>query len=164
MHDFFLILASFCIDPRKKNKAKIHLHVYNAPTKKGAANRSVGSHARSRPKACEYKSEPCRFYLNTRTRTSTNPNGTEANAAGRSGNARALHKQSKCEMIQEGEALAKFLGKFAKIEVFVGFAHSAEQQRGRRASRGARDLRNTRSTRKRSKCAFQRARRLLFCP
>ena len=100
----------------------------------------------------------------TRTRTNTNPNGTEANAAGRSGNARALHKQSKCEMIQEGEALAKFLGKFAKIEVFVGFAHSAEQQRGRRASREARDLRNTRSTRKRSKCAFQRARRLLFCP
>ena len=39
----------------------------------------------------------------TRTRTNTNPNGTEANAAGRSGNARALRKQSKCGMIQEGE-------------------------------------------------------------
>jgi len=38
-----------------------------------------------------------------RTRTNTNPNGTEANAAGRSGNARALRKQSKCGMIQEGE-------------------------------------------------------------
>ena len=37
------------------------------------------------------------------TRTNTNPNGTEANAAGRSGNARALRKQSKCGMIQEGE-------------------------------------------------------------
>ena len=36
-----------------------------------------------------------------RTRTNTNPNGTEANAAGRSGNARALRKQSKCGMIQE---------------------------------------------------------------
>ena len=33
----------------------------------------------------------------------TNPNGTEANAPGRSGNARALRKQSKCGMIQEGE-------------------------------------------------------------
>jgi hypothetical protein len=34
----------------------------------------------------------------------TNPNGTEANdAAGRSGNARALRKQGKCGMIQEGE-------------------------------------------------------------
>ena len=38
-----------------------------------------------------------------RTRTNTNPNGTEANAAGRTGNARALRKQSKCGMIQEGE-------------------------------------------------------------
>ena len=35
--------------------------------------------------------------------TNTNPNGTEANASGRSGNARALRKQSKCGMIQEGE-------------------------------------------------------------
>ena len=42
-------------------------------------------------------------YPGTRTRTNTNPNGTEANAAGRSGNARALRKQSKCGMIQEGE-------------------------------------------------------------
>ena len=39
----------------------------------------------------------------TRTRTNTNPNGTEANAAGRSGNACALRKQSKCGMVQEGE-------------------------------------------------------------
>ena len=39
----------------------------------------------------------------SRTRTNTNPNDTEANAAGRSGNARALRKQSKCGMIQEGE-------------------------------------------------------------
>ena len=35
----------------------------------------------------------------SRTRTNTNPDGTEANAAGRSGNARALRKQSKCGMI-----------------------------------------------------------------
>ena len=39
----------------------------------------------------------------TRTRTNTNPNDTEAYAVGRSGNARALRKQSKCGMIQEGE-------------------------------------------------------------
>ena len=39
----------------------------------------------------------------TRTRTNTNPNDTEANAAGRSGNARALRKQSKCGVIHEGE-------------------------------------------------------------
>jgi hypothetical protein len=42
-------------------------------------------------------------FIGTRTRTNTNPNGTEANAAGRSGNVRALRKQSKCGMIQEGE-------------------------------------------------------------
>ena len=35
-------------------------------------------------------------------------------------------------------ALAKFLGKFAKSEVFVGVAHSAEEERGRRASNEAR--------------------------
>ena len=39
----------------------------------------------------------------TRTRTNTNPNDTEANAAGRSGNARALRKQSKRGVIHEGE-------------------------------------------------------------
>ena len=45
-----------------------------------------------------------RTVLILRTRTNTNPNGTEANAAGRSGNARALRKQSKKSgMIQEGE-------------------------------------------------------------
>jgi len=38
-----------------------------------------------------------------RTRTNTNPNGTEANAAGRGGNARALRKQSKCGIIQDGD-------------------------------------------------------------
>ena len=38
-----------------------------------------------------------------RTRTNTNPNDTEANAAGRSGNARALRKQRKCGVIHEGE-------------------------------------------------------------
>ena len=38
----------------------------------------------------------------TRTRTNRNSNGTEANAADRSGNAPALRKQSKCGMIQEG--------------------------------------------------------------
>ena len=45
----------------------------------------------------------CCTALRTRTRTNTNPNGTEASAAGRSGNARAMRKQSKCRMIQEGE-------------------------------------------------------------
>jgi len=37
------------------------------------------------------------------TRTNTNPNGTEADAAGTSGNARVLRKQCKCGMIQEGD-------------------------------------------------------------
>jgi len=68
--------------------------------------------------------------VRTRTRTNTNPNGTEANAASRSGNARALRKQSKCGMIQEGEGhwpnSSKNLQK-AKSEEFVGVAHSAEQ-------------------------------------
>jgi hypothetical protein len=63
----------------------------------------------------------------TRTRTNTNPNGTEASAAGRSGNARALRKQSKCGMIQKGEGHWPNSSKFAKSEVFVGVAHSAEQ-------------------------------------
>ena len=39
----------------------------------------------------------------TRTRTNTNPNDTEANASGRSGNARALRKQSKCGVYHEEE-------------------------------------------------------------
>ena len=43
------------------------------------------------------------FLMCLGTRTNTNPNGTEANAAGRNGNACALRKQSKCGMIQEGE-------------------------------------------------------------
>ena len=42
-------------------------------------------------------------HTRTRTRTNTNPIDTEANAAGRSGNARALRKQSKCGVIHEGE-------------------------------------------------------------
>ena len=71
----------------------------------------------------------------TRTRRNTNPNGTEANAAGRSGNARALRKQSKCGMIQERErGIGQIPRKFAKSEEFAGVAHSAEQLRGRRAS------------------------------
>jgi len=41
--------------------------------------------------------------LRTRTRPNTNPNATEANAAGRSGNARALREQSKFGVIHEGE-------------------------------------------------------------
>ena len=43
------------------------------------------------------------IHRSTRTRTNTNPNDTEANAAGRSGNARALRKQSKCGVVHEGE-------------------------------------------------------------
>jgi hypothetical protein len=69
-------------------------------------------------------------YLLTRTRTNTNPNGAEASAAGRSGNARALRKQSKKQVQNDSGgrgALAKSLGKFAESEVFVGVAHSAEQ-------------------------------------
>jgi hypothetical protein len=64
------------------------------------------------------------------TRTYTNPNGTEANAAGRSGNARALRKQSKFGMIQEGRrerGIGQIPRKFAKSEEFMGVAHSAEQ-------------------------------------
>jgi len=46
----------------------------------------------------------CHLYrTRTRTRTNTNPNDTEANAAGRSGNARALRKQNKCGVNHEGE-------------------------------------------------------------
>jgi hypothetical protein len=65
-----------------------------------------------------------------------------------SGNARALRKQSKKQVRYDSGgrgAWAKFLGKFAKSEVFVGVAHSAEQQRRRRASKGAPDTRDTRS-------------------
>ena len=51
----------------------------------------------------------------TRTRTNTNPNDTEANAAGRSGNARALRKQSKCGVYHEGEGhWPKFSQQFKK--------------------------------------------------
>ena len=60
----------------------------------------------------------------SRTRTNTNPNGTEANAAGRSGIAQT--KQVRNDSGGRG-AVARFLGKFAKSEVFVGVAHSAEQ-------------------------------------
>ena len=47
--------------------------------------------------------------------------------------------------------------------VFVGVAHSNEQLRERRASKEARDMQKIRFHRQRPKCAFQRARRLLFC-
>ena len=43
----------------------------------------------------------------TRTRTNTNPNDTEANAAGRSGNVRALRKQSKCGVILRGRGIGQ---------------------------------------------------------
>ena len=63
----------------------------------------------------------------TRTRTNTNPNDTEANAAGRSGNARALRKQSKCGVIHKGEGhWPNFSQILQKSEAFVGSAHSAE--------------------------------------
>ena len=56
----------------------------------------------------------------TRTRTNTNPNDTEANAAGRSGNARALRKTKQVlNNSRWGGALAKSL---AESEVFVGVA------------------------------------------
>ena len=61
----------------------------------------------------------------TRTRTNTKPNDTEANAAGRSGNARALRKTKQVlNNSRGGGALATSL---AKSEVFVGVALSAEQ-------------------------------------
>ena len=44
-------------------------------------------------------------HVRIRTRTNTNPNDTEANAAGRSGNARALRKQSNCGVIHEGRGI-----------------------------------------------------------
>ena len=50
----------------------------------------------------------------SRTWTNTNTNDTEANAAGRSGNARALRKQCKCGMIQEGEGIGQIPRKFCK--------------------------------------------------
>ena len=45
-------------------------------------------------------------------------------------NARALRKQSKCGMIQEGRrerGIGQIPRKFAKSEGFMGVAHSAEQ-------------------------------------
>ena len=63
----------------------------------------------------------------TTTTTNTNPNDTEANAAGRSGNARALRKQSKCGVYHEGEGhWPKFSQKLQKSEASFGSAHSAE--------------------------------------
>jgi hypothetical protein len=94
--------------------------------------------------------------LSNSNSTNTNPNGSEANAAGRSENARMQRKQSKCGMIQEGEGhwpnSSKKMQKARYLWVL------------RRANKEARDMRNTRSTRQWSKCTFQRARRLLFCP
>ena len=93
--------------------------------------------------------------LSNSNSTNTNPIGTEANAAGRSENARMQRKQSKCGMIQEGEGhwpnSSKKMQKARYLWVL------------QRASKEARDMRNTRSTRQWSKCTFQRARRLLFC-
>ncbi len=79
----------------------------------------------------KYGRRPCLgldlpVFWRTRTRANTNPNDTEANAAGRSGNARALRKQSTCGVYHEGRALAKILAKIVKSEAFVGNAHSAE--------------------------------------
>ena len=63
----------------------------------------------------------------TRTRTNTNPNDTEASAAGRSGNARALRKQSKCGVIHEGEGhRPNFSQILQKSEALVGSAHSPQ--------------------------------------
>ena len=52
---------------------------------------------------CMIYEETNPLHSKVRTRTNTNQNGIEANAAGRSGNVRASRKQSKCRMIQEGE-------------------------------------------------------------
>jgi len=75
----------------------------------------------------------------TRTRSNTTPIGTEANAAGRSENARVQRKQSKYGMIQEGEGhwpnSSKKMQKARYLWVL------------RRANKEALDMRNTRSTR-----------------
>jgi len=67
--------------------------------------------------------------------------------------------------MEGGGVLAKNSRKnLEKSEAFCGVAaHSAEQYRERRA-RIARDVLNTNFHRQRSKFAFQRAGRLLFCP
>ena len=70
-------------------------------------NKNQVSHLSRRTSRSRLVQEPLywdpQLFWGTRTRTNTHPNGTEANAAGRSGNARALRKQSKFGMIQEGE-------------------------------------------------------------
>jgi hypothetical protein len=69
--------------------------------------------------------------------------------------------------------LAKFLRKFAKSEEFVGVAHSAELQNNNNKEEGARarmlmlvtcETRSSLSISQGIRCAFQRARRLLFRP
>ena len=72
-------------------------------------------------------------------------------------------KQVRSDSSGEG-ALAIFHVKFATSEVFTGVAISTGQSRGRRVSKEARDVLKTRLHGQWSKCAFQRARRLLFCP
>jgi len=66
--------------------------------------------------------------------------------------------------LREGRVIHRIPRKIFKSEVFVGVAHSAKKPRVRRASKEARDMRNTKFHWQRSKCTFQRARRLLFCP
>ena len=63
-----------------------------------------------------------------RTRTNTNPKWHRSQCCGQKWDARALRKQSKCGMIQEGEGhWPNSSKKIAKSEEFVGVAHSAEQ-------------------------------------
>jgi len=57
--------------------------------------------------------------MSHRTRTNTNPNDTEANAACRSGNARALRKQSKCGMNHEGMGHRGFHGEILFVNGFL---------------------------------------------
>ena len=55
----------------------------------------------------EVHARPYAANSRTRTRTNTNPNDTEANAAGRSGNARALRKQASAECIMRGRGIGQ---------------------------------------------------------
>ena len=56
----------------------------------------------------------------TLTRTNTNPNDTEANAAGKRGNWRALRNQSKCGMIQERRGIGQIPRKICKKRGICG--------------------------------------------
>ena len=87
-----------------------------------------------------------------------------------SGNARALRKQSKCGMIQEGEGYwpnsSENLQKARYLWVMRTPQNNEKEgaQAKKLATCGHADMRNTAYHRQRPKFAFQRGRRLLLCP